>query len=456
MTRRTTGAYRGAEPRPGRWRRTVMLATIVVVPLLVAGCATGDEAATNGDDASPAPSPSPAMQGSTGSESPSPNGDSEQELSTTVDELVDEAVEMRGLEPQSDIDAQLVDSQRMGEIAGEVAERNADQRVIDTDVLAALRFVPQGTDLPQLSQEAGSALFGGMYDPGSQNLYVLADDGSLGPLERANTVHEIVHALQDQHYDLERRFPAESGADAAVALKYLMEGDAQWTQQQWTGTELSQQQRQQLMQRSRQQLHERQQDLAQLPQAFVLGSMLQYPIGAEFVQVVQEAEGSGAVAAAYRDPPDTAVEIFDPQLYLEGFEPSEVSELASPGSPWNASTSVPFSAHHIALMQSTPSQATQALQGQLPVASQWRGGQMRVWRADDQLVVGMSTTFAGDGASAFCERVESWYREQAQAQPAGDNALESDRDAMAVECGQGDVRFAIAPTVEDARAVVGG
>lgn len=65
----------------------------------------------------------------------------------------------------------------------------------------------------------------------------------------------------------------------------------------------------------------------------------------------------------------------------------------------------------------------------------------------------MTTTFAGDGASAYCDRVRSWYRRQAQAEPVGEHAFEG---AMAVACDDSHVRFAIAPTVDDARTVVDG
>lgn len=454
MSRRTE-THHGAESRWARTWRARTLAGIAVVPLLVAGCATDDEAATNGGDASPTASPSPATessQGQGGSASPGADSDdggqaSEEQLQATVDEIVGEVAEVRGLEPQSEIGVELVSQQEIGDITRQIRQREMQNRIVAPDVLAALRFVPQGTDLAELTERMASTAVKGLYDAESDHLYVVADQGPLGPVEQAATAHEIVHALQDQHFGLDRQFLAEGNPEAAGAFSHLVEGDAAVAQQQWMSAHLSATQRQEVLQQSTSQ-----QGLQDLPQAMRVSMVLPYVMGPQLVQTIESQEGGAGVNAAFDDPPDTTVEVIDPQLYLNGFEPQDVSGLASPGQGWNESNSLTFGAHDAAVMQPP----AQALQGQLPVASQWRGGRMRVWRSDDQLAVGVATTFAGDGASAFCERVESWYREQAQAQPAGDDAFTSDRDAMAIECGQGDVHFAIAPTVEEARAVIGG
>ena len=61
----------------------------------------------------------------------------------------------------------------------------------------------------------------GIYDPVSRTAYVQSGAG-----ERATALHEIVHALQDQHYDLRRMTGLPGGSDAMVAASAAVEGHA--------------------------------------------------------------------------------------------------------------------------------------------------------------------------------------------------------------------------------------
>jgi len=60
----------------------------------------------------------------------------------------------------------------------------------------------------------------GVYDPGSATAYVQS-----GPSQRETALHELVHALQDQHFDL-RRTTRLSSTDARVAATAAIEGHA--------------------------------------------------------------------------------------------------------------------------------------------------------------------------------------------------------------------------------------
>ena len=61
----------------------------------------------------------------------------------------------------------------------------------------------------------------GYYDPATHTAYVRA-----GTTERAAALHEIVHALQDQHYDLGRLNRLPAGSDALQAARAAVEGHA--------------------------------------------------------------------------------------------------------------------------------------------------------------------------------------------------------------------------------------
>ena len=69
------------------------------------------------------------------------------------------------------------------------------------------------------------AQLAGYYEPDGGTMLLAADlDGDAA---EATLAHELVHALQDQHYDLKSRMKYEPGrSDALAALQCLAEGDA--------------------------------------------------------------------------------------------------------------------------------------------------------------------------------------------------------------------------------------
>jgi hypothetical protein len=67
----------------------------------------------------------------------------------------------------------------------------------------------------------------GYYDVKEKCLYLY--DDIKGNYERGVLIHEMVHALQDQHFGLVKLHQASFGSDAELALAALIEGDATLT-----------------------------------------------------------------------------------------------------------------------------------------------------------------------------------------------------------------------------------
>jgi hypothetical protein len=93
------------------------------------------------------------------------------------------------------------------------------------EVLVALGVAPPGFDYMRATVSMMSAELAGYYEPTEKTMYLASD---LGKAEREATLsHELVHALQDQHYDLGKLLdyhPDES--DLQSAIHALAEGDA--------------------------------------------------------------------------------------------------------------------------------------------------------------------------------------------------------------------------------------
>lgn len=117
-------------------------------------------------------------------------------------------------------------------------------------MLKLLGLIPADLDLAKTLLEIQAADLLGFYDPDDQTFY-LVDDTQTEPmtaLEQATFVHEYVHALQDQHFDLSR-FTAEDSElneDQKGALRALAEGDATLLMGYWAATTLSSDQLQEI------------------------------------------------------------------------------------------------------------------------------------------------------------------------------------------------------------------
>jgi hypothetical protein len=72
-------------------------------------------------------------------------------------------------------------------------------------------------------------------DPGDQGYYSTKDkalyvyDDLKGSYARGVLIHEMVHALQDQHFGLAKLHATTFGSDTELALAALVEGDANYT-----------------------------------------------------------------------------------------------------------------------------------------------------------------------------------------------------------------------------------
>jgi hypothetical protein len=93
------------------------------------------------------------------------------------------------------------------------------------ELLTALGFIPPSFDFAKGLFDLLESQVAGYYEPDDKRMYLVSD---LGESEtEATLAHELVHALQDQHYDLDKRMKfRDDQSDALGAVQSLAEGDA--------------------------------------------------------------------------------------------------------------------------------------------------------------------------------------------------------------------------------------
>ena len=109
--------------------------------------------------------------------------------------------------------------------------------------LKAFGFIPSSMDLSKYYPELLTSQVGGYYDPRRQYLVIVQREGGLlgkeakaklgealaSRMEETVLVHELTHALQDQHFNLRKFMLEDPLSDAAAARTALVEGDATLT-----------------------------------------------------------------------------------------------------------------------------------------------------------------------------------------------------------------------------------
>jgi hypothetical protein len=140
-----------------------------------------------------------------------------------ADDVADEISKLRGLSIDKKIEREVVDEKtlRAKLLAHLDAAMTADDLASEELGLERWGLLSAGTDLRAMLIDQLTERVAGFYDPDDKKLYLAGkqtDDGVLS--------HEIVHALEDQHFGLAKvtKVRADEG-DRALARESLIEGD---------------------------------------------------------------------------------------------------------------------------------------------------------------------------------------------------------------------------------------
>jgi hypothetical protein len=100
--------------------------------------------------------------------------------------------------------------------------------------------VPPGTNLREAFKDFGASSIVGFYDTDDQRLVYVGSDAP-SPLQRTVLAHEITHALDDQHFNLDLLddLDAKCRDEAGMAFLSLVEGSAEVISGRWATENLS-------------------------------------------------------------------------------------------------------------------------------------------------------------------------------------------------------------------------
>lgn len=307
-----------SEPPRRRGRRvSIVLAVAAVLALLVATIAV---VTRDGDDPAPAAAPSTTGPGGGEDEVPSsapttePEGPplSAAELEALVEELQAYVAEARGLEFLRPVEVELADGDAFEARLLEDFDEDADQIEQVEVFYKALGLLDPGADLLEELRAIYSAGVLGFYDPETDELVVRGT--SLTPYVRKTIVHELVHAIDDQHFELDREEYDERKDELATGFTAVVEGNARRIEQQWIDEQPDDVQEQA---DAEERAFADGIDVDAFPEILLFEIGAPYELGKIFVEAIIGERGDRAVDAALEDPPTTSEQVLFPPLYTQ-------------------------------------------------------------------------------------------------------------------------------------------
>jgi hypothetical protein len=156
-----------------------------------------------------------------------PSDQATDDLLKLADDLLPVVAKLRGLQPKAPIKKRVVDQATIRQvIQDQLARQSTPEELTNKGkALIKLGLLSASVDLQESIVELYTQQAAGMYDPHAKILYLA--DWIPTEIQAATVAHELVHALQDQHFDLVRYLDEAKGdSEAQTARQAIVEGEA--------------------------------------------------------------------------------------------------------------------------------------------------------------------------------------------------------------------------------------
>jgi hypothetical protein len=233
----------------------------------------------------------------------------------------------------------LTPEQYTSESTSSTTDITADEREAfeqDEAELRALGLLRGDIDLVSAFNtvtDSGTLAF---YNSEDERIRVRGTD--LTPSLRVTLVHELTHAVQDQAFDLDRLFEAESSQEAG-ALRALAEGDAIRVENHYIEDGLADAERAAYEEDYLGSAEDTEEALDSVPPAINAAFAAPYFLGEPFVLALEASGGNSGVDRAFGNPPTTDEHLLDPLSYLDGDEAKGLPAVTLEGGAQAVATS---------------------------------------------------------------------------------------------------------------------
>jgi hypothetical protein len=316
-----------------------------------------------------------------------------------IDQSLVELSKLTGMEIRKKVEYDTITKEKLRAYV----EESVKQEVAPEDIraeeltLKKLGLVPPEFDLAKTTIDLMTEQAAAFYDY-RKKLFLLQGGG--GGLEQSTVlVHELAHALADQHYNLGKYLKRGKTDDGSLARMAVMEGQATWLMFEVQANRMNMSLKSapamvEMMSRGSEAMTSQFPVLSNSPLYMRAQLLFPYTAGMRFQQAVVQKLGDDAFKRVFVTPPQNTQQILHPELYLASapVAETELPELAGQRrfKTLNAGTVGEFD-HSILIEQYVNKKEAEAL------ARHWRSGAFRLLeeKKSNRIVLLYSSEWSG-------------------------------------------------------------
>lgn len=317
---------------PDPRRRVTALIAILVFALALVACDSSGDASPSSTATTPVDTTDSVAETTTSTEapltslpegsipgtaSPSIPADVAAEMRSEIGVIMLEIEESRGLPFLEIPTVTILDEADFTVRVNQTLEEDIDEGELahQEALFKLLGMLEPDDDLRSMLIALYTEAVAGFYSPDTGEMVVPVARNGITPLQRMTIAHELVHALTDQHFDIdaeyERRIDEGTGDDVAGMLA-LIEGDATYQQLLY----LESMDTQDAVAATLESLAMDRTVMESMPTWMQRDLAFPYEQGLVFAGHLVRGGGLKAMDEAYQDPPTTTEQILDPNKYL--------------------------------------------------------------------------------------------------------------------------------------------
>ncbi len=364
--------------------------------------------------------------------------------------IVDKVAELRGLTFDHPVAAEFLDDaafeKKVAVDRGKLTKDDKDELARAQGQLRALGLISADVDLTDAIESLQQSGVAAYYDPKKKTITVKGtnlDDVAT----RVTVAHELTHALQDQHYDLQKMEKTAKGVHGQTALRSLVEGDAARIQTNYEKSLSPEEQQAYQTERSAKAKEAFGEiSAAGVPDIMTTAFQAPYALGESMLVAVVAKNQAAGVDALFAQPPVADATFVTPTALIDGRTFQTVDAPLLEKGEKRSGKPDQFGA--FSLFQVLASRLDNATA--LTAADAWDGDSMVTFTRKGATC--LRTTFAGrgpDGTAAITDALNRWAAQM----PAGSAAVNGTPDRVTLTaCDPGAAGTAIPNNVNGAFA----
>jgi hypothetical protein len=220
----------------------------------------------------------------------------------------------RGLKFTKDVPVRLAGEGDFQSQLGPLLDQEKPALLEEQEVLVSLGLLDPGSDLVALTRTLAEAGVVGFYNPSTGDLVVRGTAPT--PYVRQVIAHELTHALDDQHFNLNRPQLDTADDETSFGFASLTEGDARRVEDAYLASLSPRDQSKSFDEQL--QLLGNSSALFSLPPIILTLNQEPYEQGPVLIRALLAAGQQARLDAAFGAPPTTSEQVLDPSVYLRG------------------------------------------------------------------------------------------------------------------------------------------